>query len=89
MNTITGGTMNLSNVEFVANFVELSDSAMGIIAGNLEGSPLQFTFPSYKNYQYAQNITPTTDTQINIPIPAKFTSYQILVIVLLINSKKL
>jgi hypothetical protein len=64
----------IDNVEFVAQMIELSDSAMSIISSSLGGSPLQFVIPSYRNYQFAQSITEAVDTQVNFPIAAKFSS---------------
>jgi len=63
----------LSNVEFVANFIELGDSAMSMIAGSLQGQPLQFTAPAFRNYQYSYSLA-TAQTQVTMPIPAKFSS---------------
>jgi hypothetical protein len=45
-----------------------------MIAGSLQGSPLQFVFPDYRNYQYTQQLTRATASQISFPIPAKFSS---------------
>jgi hypothetical protein len=72
----TSATIALSNVEYVANFIELGDSAMSIIYGSLEGQPLQFVIPQFRNYQYSQTIVGTADvnTNITMPIPAKFSS---------------
>jgi len=66
----------LSNVEYVANFIELGDSAMSIIYGSLEGQPLQYVVPDFRNYQFSQTINGTADviTNITMPIPAKFSS---------------
>lgn len=64
----------LDNVEFVAQMIELSDSAMSIISSSLGGSPLQFVIPSYRNYQYALTTTEGVATQANFPIAAKFSS---------------
>jgi hypothetical protein len=63
----------LSNVEYVANFIELSDPAMSMIYDSLQGQPLQFTFADYRNYQYSLPL-PTTITQTSFAIPAKFSS---------------
>jgi hypothetical protein len=73
-NNATASTF-IDQVEFVAQMIELSDSAMSIISSSLGGSPLQFVIPSYRNYQFstptlAQNVT----TQVNFPIASKFSS---------------
>ena len=63
----------LNNVEYVANFIELSDSAMSMVYGSLQGSPLQFVVPSYRNFQYSYQLA-NANTQVNFPISAKFSS---------------
>jgi len=69
----------LNNVEYVANFIELSDSAMSMVYGALQGSPLQFVVPSYRNYQYSYQLA-NANTQVNFPIAAKFSSLRALYI---------
>lgn len=69
----------LNNVEYVANFIELSDSAMSMVYGSLQGSPLQFVVPSYRNYQYSYQLA-NANTQVNFPISAKFSSLRALYI---------
>lgn len=64
----------VDQVEFVAQMIELSDSAMSIISSSLGGSPLQFVIPSYRNYQFASTLPQTVSTQVNFPIAAKFSS---------------
>jgi hypothetical protein len=76
--TVTDLTsITLSNVEYIGNFIELSDAAMGMIQQSLQGSPLQFVVPDYRNFGgNAVNISTTVNaiTQYNFPIPAKFSS---------------
>jgi hypothetical protein len=72
-------TIALTNVEYVANFIELSDSAMGMIYSSLQGSPLQFVVPSYRNYQYSYTLA-NAQTQVSFPIPAKFSSLKSILI---------
>lgn len=67
------GLMTLSNVEYVANMIELGDSAMNIIYNSLEGQPLQFAIPQFRSYTFGQQLQ-TTQTEVVIPIPAKFSS---------------
>lgn len=66
-------TFVLTNVEYVASFLELNDNAMAIISNSLGGQPLQYVIPSYRNYVYTQSL-PDVGAQINIPIAAKFSS---------------
>jgi hypothetical protein len=61
----------VSNVEYVANMIELSDEGMMTIVNSLQGEPLQFVLPSWSNYQ---STFPSGQTQINVPIPAKYSS---------------
>ena len=73
---LTGGasTISLSNCEYIANFIELGDAAMSVIYGSLEGQPLQYVIPQFRNYQYTATIPDNTATQITAPCPAKFSS---------------
>ena len=69
------GTITTTNMEYVANFIELSDVAMSMINQSLDGQPLQFVIPQYKNYAWSgASLTNNTATQISMPIPAKFSS---------------
>lgn len=75
LSTSAVGTITLSNVEFVANNIELSDVAMGMISQSLQGQPLQFVAPQWKNIpasQWPLNIGSTTE--ISFPIAAKYSS---------------
>jgi hypothetical protein len=67
---------NLTNVEFVTNMIEVSDDVMGIINNSLEGNPLQFVVPSYRNYSWSgYTLANNSGTQnINVPVNAKFSS---------------
>jgi hypothetical protein len=72
--SLTGVTgMTLNNCEYIANYIELSDSAMSLIYGSLNGAPLQFCTPSYRNYQFNYNLG-ESQTQVSMPINAKFSS---------------
>ena len=73
-------SISVSNCEYVANFIELGDPAMGIIYENLGGGPLEYVVPDFRNYQFTQTITQNVVTQINMPIPAKFSSLKSIVI---------
>ena len=71
---ITGGasfvTGAITNVEYVANFIELGDSAMQMVASSLQGQPLQFVVPDYRNYQYSYALTASAIIQVSFAIPA-------------------
>ena len=78
LTAVTG--MKITNCEYVANMIELSDQAMGMIQSSLNGQPLQFVVPDYKNFQYTFALPATTQTQVNFPIPAKYSSLRSLFI---------
>ena len=67
-------TIAVSNVEYIGSFIELSDEAVGMIYSSLQGQSLQLCVPDYRNYQYNQQLTNGTASQINFSIPAKFSS---------------
>lgn len=67
-------TFAMNNVEYVANNIELSDQAMGTVIGALNGQPLQFVIPQYRNYAWVSQALTGATVQLNMPIPAKFTS---------------
>jgi hypothetical protein len=75
------GQISITNCEYVANMIELADSAMSIIYGNLGGEPLQFVVPDFRNYQFSQTLTQDVNTQVTMPIPAKFSSVKSIVVV--------
>ena len=68
------GAMKITNCEYVANLIELSDVAMGMIQSSLNGQPLQYVVPDYRNYQFSAPGLTNTAQQIQFPIPAKFSS---------------
>jgi hypothetical protein len=80
--TITDLTpLVINNCEYVANMIELSDSAMAMIQSSLNGQPLQYVVPDYKNYAYsAPKFAENTLTQIQMSIPAKFSSLKSLLL---------
>jgi hypothetical protein len=74
------GAISMSNVEYVANFIELGDSAMQTIYSSLGNEPLQFCVPDFRNYAFSTLLTQATATQIAMPIPAKFSSLKAIVV---------
>eukprot|EP01038_Epipyxis_sp_PR26KG_P017585 gene17585-24422_t len=65
----------LNNVEYIGQFIKLSDNAMSMIYGSLGGQPLEFSVPDYSNYQYTYTtIAQNSTAQINFSIPAKYSS---------------
>ena len=74
MNDFLGtATFQLDEVEYIAQFIKLSDVAMEMIYGSLGGQPLQIAVPDWANFQSTGNLT-TAVTQQNFPIPAKYSS---------------
>ena len=74
MNIHTASTFQISNCEYIAQMIELSDSAMNIIRESQNGQPLQFVNPDYRNYTYNFALANGSNTQTAMPIPAKFSS---------------
>ena len=72
-------SIGITNCEYIANFIELSDSAMSMVYSSLQGQPLQFVVPDYRNYQFASALQ-NAITQVAMPIPAKFSSLKSLFI---------
>ena len=73
-------TFAITNCEYIAQFIELGDEAMRGVYGALAGEPMQLVMPEYRNYQYNAQLSSGTSTQINMPIPAKFSSLKSLLI---------
>ena len=67
-------SFSVNNVEYIASFIELSDTSMNIINQSLSGQPLQYVLPSFRNYVYNNTVLNNATTQISVPIPAKFSS---------------
>ena len=72
--TSNTSTISITNCEYIANFIELNDTAIGLIHESLGGQPLQFCIPEYRNFQYTYAIANGSTTAVNIPVPAKFSS---------------
>ena len=77
--TRSGGTIQISNCEYVGQFIELSDVAMGMISQSLQGQPLQFVVPEYRNYVSSQFTLQNAAQEVQIPIAAKFNSLKSLI----------
>ena len=81
---ITAGTATnfISNVEFCAAFIDLSDTTIAQLRGSTMGAPMQMVVPAYRTYSTTLNVnasgnapptagSPTTQTVI---IPARYSS---------------
>ena len=67
-------SFTITNCEYVGQFIELGDSAMSMMYSNLGSEPLQMVVPDYRNYQGSYQVTIGSNTVLNFPIPAKFSS---------------
>ena len=68
------GTISISNVEYVANFIELSDEAVSVIK-NASGGMLQFVVPEWRNAVGGLTGLPdNATTQTTTALPFKFSS---------------
>jgi hypothetical protein len=80
-------TFAMTNVEYLASFIELSDSAMQMIYSEKGDKPIQYVFPSFRNYQYTYALVGGGgSTQVQFPIPAKFSSLRSLFITIRNNT---
>jgi len=81
VSTTAISSMTMNNVEYIAQMIELGDSAMAMIQQSLNGQPLQFVVPDYRNYPYANvTLTQNTSVQAQMPIAAKFSSLKSIII---------
>jgi hypothetical protein len=64
--TISNFTLN--NVEYCAQFIELSQGAMEI----LNNRPVEWVAPSFRNFVYNQTLA--ASMQVTVPVPAKYSS---------------
>jgi hypothetical protein len=66
----------ISNCEYIAQMIELSDSAMSTILAQSGGGPLQFVFNDFRNFSSTSNgvTNISATTQYSVPIAAKYSS---------------
>ena len=79
-------TFSISNVEYVANMIELGDSAMQTIRSSVSG-PLQFVFNDYKMFPYSIPAPAASSFSHTVPIAAKFASVKFILIAIRDASK--
>lgn len=70
----TPSTFTITDVEYIASMIELADPSISMINDSLGGQPLQFVFPSWRNYQNNAVLTQGASPAFNLPIAAKFSS---------------
>lgn len=70
----------ISNCEYIAQLIELSDAAMSTILGQSAGGPLQFAVTDFKNFASSSNgqTNANTTTSLTVPIAAKYSSLKAL-----------
>lgn len=82
LSSTLANTFNITNVEYIGQFIDLGDEAMSAIYSSVGSEPIQMVVPDYRNYQgsyqLAVNTTPT-NTLVNFPIPAKFSSLKAII----------
>ena len=78
----TDASISLTQVEYVAQYVDLSDQAVGMIKDSLGGQPIQFIVPDWRNYAYSYPLTTSINNIITMPINAKFSSVKSIFVVL-------
>lgn len=76
-NSATVGNFQLDNVEYIAEFLQLSSGAIDAIASRA-GSSLQMVIPDWRNYVYSAAVA--NNTTITMPVAAKFSSLKSLVV---------
>ena len=81
-------TFSLSNVEYIANMIELSDNAISTIRSSLNGNPLQFVIPQYRSYNFSgQVINKDGTSSFSIPIAAKYASLKAIFVMIRDSTK--
>jgi hypothetical protein len=75
------GSVAISNVEYVANFIELSDEALSVVKNASGGNSIQFVVQQWKNSVASITNLPNNATvQQIVPLPFKFSSLKSLVV---------
>jgi hypothetical protein len=74
----TPTNFTLYNVEYIAEFLELPDSAIQAIKAG-SSSPLQMVIPDYRTYAFTTTLQNAV-TQVSMPIAAKFSSLKSIVV---------
>ena len=67
-------SFTITNCEYIGQFIDLGDEAMSMIYSSLGSEPLQMVVPDYRNYQGSYQVTIGSNSVLNFPIPAKFSS---------------
>lgn len=70
--TVALASFSITNVEYIVNFMELSDDAMIKINAASGNGPITWVVQDYRNYN--NTITIAANGEYSIPVPAKFNS---------------
>lgn len=69
--TVAPASFQLTNVEYIAEFLQMSSSAIQMIAERA-GNVLQLVVPDWRNYVYSANVA--SNATVTMPVAAKFSS---------------
>jgi hypothetical protein len=70
--TVALASISVTDVEYICNFMEISDSGMSTMQGALGGGPLKWVVQDYRNYSNTASID--ASRELSVPIPSKFNS---------------
>jgi hypothetical protein len=70
--TINGSYL-ITNAELICNMMEISDQGMEIV-NQASGDVVQWVVSDYRNYGYNASILNGSETQLSVPVPAKYNS---------------
>jgi hypothetical protein len=81
--------LQITNCEYVAQMIELSDAAIATIEAQRGGGPLQFAVTDFRNYASTSNgqVSTASSTSFAVPIPAKFSSLKSIFIATRVSAK--
>ena len=54
-------SMTFTDVEYICNFMEISDSGMEKVYSSIGDGPLKWVVQDYRNYAYSGNIAPNAE----------------------------
>jgi len=68
----------IDNIQYIAQYIELSDTAIQIIEGSLGGKQFEYVIPGMENFTFTTNIQ--SNSIVNFPIAAKYQSLKSLIV---------
>jgi len=75
----TGLSFSMSNLQYCGEFLQLNDSTLAAIKAG-SSSPIQMVVPSVRSYTNSASVPNNSNTQIQFPLPAKFSSLKSIVV---------